>query len=268
MTESELAQLSRSTSRRAAIASGLGALVLMLAFGYAIYQLAGVEKKVDALNREIALKTSAVGQLQRESDGLKQELGKYKTLSLKLNQAVELVWSRQYAEALKALDEVLSLDKENASALYWKSLCLYRLEKYDEAVIAASLAIGIDGDFFDPYVPLVFALNKRGRQAEALDRLAYALNLRIDNFNQLLWRQTDVNELLQIPAFKDLIEHHESTLKMIQTRLKELGYYDGKADALVGSQTLTAISRFSADQGITRPLPVSEMLELLKQAKK
>lgn len=263
MNDLEISKFSQATARRAGLVTAFGALVVITAFGLAIFQLEHVERKIETLNLQVQSETKTASILKAQIADTQNELQKYKQMSLQLNKGVEQIWNRNYAKSLEILNNVLDLDSENASALYWKSLALYRLKRYGEAINAASAAIKIDNAFFDPYVTLVFSLNKNGGQTEALERLQYALNLSIDNFNQLVWRQQEINELLLMPSFKQLILDHESKLKKIQQRLKDLGYYDGIPDALVGEKTLTAVNKFCADKGISDNPTVNDLLKLL-----
>jgi len=266
MNEADVAALAHRFARRGSVIAAAGALVLILSFAYAVYRLAGVERRIAELNAEIASKSRHIQELDATRAKLRGELEKFRRLGATMNRAVEQVWGRDYPAALTLLEEVLQVDPTNTSALYWKALSLYRTGRHADAVREANRAVKLDQRFFDPYVVLVFALERLGRSAEAAERLGFALNLRVTNLNHLSFRQADLVDLLSSPVLEATILDHRETLIEIQRRLKALGFYPGTLDGLVGPKTVAAIEAFFDARGIKGELSVPALRALLDKA--
>ncbi len=69
-----------------------------------------------------------------------------KTAPLLELKSVILMGLKKYKQALTLLNEVLKLDPNKISALYYKSECLFQLKRFKEVVDTADIALKIDNE--------------------------------------------------------------------------------------------------------------------------
>ncbi|GAH76440.1 unnamed protein product, partial [marine sediment metagenome] len=83
-------------------------------------------------------------------------------------QGVEILEGGMPEEALGVFEDILDIDPEHKMAWYQKSICLFRLEKYESALEAAERTLVMDASF-------TFGWNIKGNILEALERPREAL---------------------------------------------------------------------------------------------
>ncbi|KAM3134776.1 hypothetical protein pb186bvf_013101 [Paramecium bursaria] len=85
------------------------------------------------------------------------------------NEAIILIQSNQFQEALNLLDQAISLKPDFQQAYYIQGLCYYNLQKHDQAVQVFNSAIALDPND-------VQSIMKKAQSLEKLDRLVELLN--------------------------------------------------------------------------------------------
>lgn len=91
------------------------------------------------------------------------------------NKARALNNSGQHQEALDLINEVLARKPDEAK--YWnqKSIVLFRLERYNEALAAAGKALDLEGNYLDAWINKGIVLAHLGHEQEATDAFNFVL---------------------------------------------------------------------------------------------
>lgn len=87
-----------------------------------LYKLGKLKESLECLNQVENIKNASVIELK----------------------AIIFMGLNNHKQALELLNEVLKLDKNNISALYYKSECLFQLKRFKEVVDTADMALKID----------------------------------------------------------------------------------------------------------------------------
>ncbi len=82
---------------------------------------------------------------------------------------------KRYEEAIKAFNEALKINSNDASSLYGKGIALYKLKRYEEAIKTFSKALEIDSEYICALYGKGKVLSKLGHNEEALTAFEEAI---------------------------------------------------------------------------------------------
>lgn len=171
-------------ARRPAQIAAFGALFVICAFTLSVWQLFKlneevlVEKEtVREAKRELLMLSVERQKLQEENTELKKQKLIIKRNNQKLEEAVRLQQNRDYAGSLAKLQAIIQADPQNEVALYSAAHAAYQIRDYSNAVQFASDALKVDPSYFEPYPPLICALDRTGRREQALNQLLLLVSL-------------------------------------------------------------------------------------------
>lgn len=169
-------------SRRSAMISLFGFIVIFAALGYSAYQLQHLSKEVDKRSAELASLNERITQAQRElavslqnADSIKQQLALARTQLRASREAVSFVTtginlyhSRMYERAVEAYNEALRLDPRNPYIANLKGYSLFKANRLEEAIRTLRHSVEVDPTyawgFFD--LARVLCANKEFSNAE------------------------------------------------------------------------------------------------------
>jgi serine/threonine protein kinase len=95
--------------------------------------------------------------------------------ALTSSQGVQYFKDQQYEPALKAFEQAIDLDANNASAHYQKGLVLRELKRYEEALQAYERSIELDSNFAPAHNEKGSALHKLGKRKKAMQAYEQAI---------------------------------------------------------------------------------------------
>lgn len=139
----------------------------------------------------------------------------------------------RYEEALKLLDDLLSVDPENDTLLFFKGTCLAALSRYEEAIIYYDKTIELNAGFEDAYYNKGNAYRKLKRFDEAIK--TYNQGLNVNPFNvKILYNKgfgyfESEQYLLAIDCFDQVImlnKNHDDAWYRKGKCLQELERYE------------------------------------------
>ncbi len=157
--DAQLEQMGKA-SRRSALLSLLGFLMILAAIGYAVYQLHRIEKqRTDLVIEERALRSQLVAtqaqlNLARKqvADALLQV-----TAARDTKVAIDAFHAGHWNEAVSLYDKALASDPDNAYLQDMRAYMLFRLGRIDEAISGERRAIAADPTYSWSYFNLARA---------------------------------------------------------------------------------------------------------------
>lgn len=157
--DAQLEQMGRA-SRRSALLSLLGFIMVLAAIGYAVDQLHKIEKqRSDLVIEERALRSQLVttqSQLnvarRQVADALQQV-----TAARDTKAAIDAFHAGHWNEAVSLFDKSLASDPDNAYVQDMRAYMLFRLGRIDESIADERLAIAADPTYSWSYLNLARA---------------------------------------------------------------------------------------------------------------
>lgn len=266
------------SARRPAQIAALGALFVICAFTLSIWQLfrltnevAQQKQKVVETKRELLMLSEERKKLFEENTELKRQKLIIKQNNQKLEEAVKLQQNRDYVASLAKLQAIIQLDPQNEVALYSAAHAAYQLRDYSNAIQFASAALKVDSNYFEPYPPLICALEKTDKREQGLQQLLLVVNRDIGGYASLISRNRYFDEIWSVKEYRTALIRHQGKLKAVQAKLRELGLYNCREctiDGLVGANTRQAVESFLFSRQLTNQLGVDGLLLALNQAMK
>ncbi len=169
---SRVDQLGRA-SRRAAVLSLLGFILVLVAIAYAYVGLSALEGKRQALIVDMT-------RLQRELTNTRADLAKSRGSLASARAAINAFHAGRLEDAVALYDEALASDPENAYLLNLRAYALFQLGRIDAAVDAERRSVAADPDYAWGYFDLARFLYAATppRLQEAREAEARAIELR------------------------------------------------------------------------------------------
>jgi len=167
-------------SRRAAVVSLLGFLLVLGAIGYAILELRGLERQRTALEEQQREMKADIQKYKSELDELHAALAKARGALMSARAAINAFHAGRLQDAVALYDEALSSDPDNAYLQNLRAYALFRLGRVDTALEGEQLSVAKDPSYAWGYFDLARFLCAASppRIQEAKDAARKAIELR------------------------------------------------------------------------------------------
>lgn len=139
-------ELGRS-SRRAALVSLCGFLVVVGAIGYAMVSLARVEKEREQKAREVQALTEQVASSTRALDSVRAQLTIARASLAAARAAINAFHSGRLEDAVSLYDEALAADPDNAYLQNLRAYALFKLKRIDAAIDGQKRSLAADPSY-------------------------------------------------------------------------------------------------------------------------
>jgi tetratricopeptide (TPR) repeat protein len=179
--EADLDQLGRA-SRRAAAVSFLGFILVVIAIGYAYFQLHKLEIARSRLEAEQHVLLQQTTAYKGELVIVQQQLSNSRAALASARAAINAFHSGNLSEALSLYDEALSSDPNNAYLQNLRAYTLFRLNRMQDAISGERRSVALDQSYAWGYFDLARFLCAASPPdlVEARDAAQRAIALRPD----------------------------------------------------------------------------------------
>jgi tetratricopeptide (TPR) repeat protein len=170
------------TSRRAALISLCGFVLVLLAIGFAVVALHSLELQRKSLRRENQTLMDDISKTRQELTGVRADLAKSRASLASARAAINAFHSGRLQDAVALYDEALTADPDNAYLQNLRAYCLFRLGRVDEAIAGQRKSLSIDPGYAWGYFDLARFLYaaKPPKTEEARKAELKAIELRPD----------------------------------------------------------------------------------------
>jgi tetratricopeptide (TPR) repeat protein len=127
-------------SRRFAVVSGLGILLILLALGYSAYEL-------NRFSIEIAARSAELASVKEEVESTRSQLAAAREAVSLVSTGINYFHAGMYPKAITAYDGALRLDPTNPYIANLKGYSLFKANKFDESLQALQQAVRIDSKY-------------------------------------------------------------------------------------------------------------------------
>jgi tetratricopeptide (TPR) repeat protein len=179
-------QIAKS-SRRSALISILGLLIVFLALGYSAWQLQRLRTHVQHTQEELVaisqqrdnVKSELTARLA-DLHAVKSQLKGAREAVFYVKQGINYYHAGRYHQAIKAYDQALELDPENAYIANLKGYSLFKVKQYEDAIDAMKLSVEIDPTYAWGYFDLARVLCAKTDFSSAKQAIREALERQQD----------------------------------------------------------------------------------------
>lgn len=154
-------QLLAKASRRSALVSLGGFLLVMAALVYAAFQLTALERarnaaqaELDELHKQVGLYQTQVAQLQDSVAKVTSDLARSRASLSSARAAITAFHQGRLDEAVALYDEALNSDPDNAYLLNLRAYALFHLGRLDEAIEGQRRSVAVDPGYAWGYFDL------------------------------------------------------------------------------------------------------------------
>lgn len=141
-------------SRRAALVSLLGFLLVVAALGYSAVKLADLQEQRGALQREQADLIATIDSSKADVAKYRQEAQNARQAVAASRAAINAFHAGRFEDAVSLYDEALKSDPENAYLQNLRAYALFRLGKVDTAIEGQRLSLAVDPNYAWGYFDL------------------------------------------------------------------------------------------------------------------
>ena len=169
-------------SRRAALVSLLGFVLVFGALVYAAVQLGNLQQQREALQREHVDLVAMVDSSKAEVEEYRQQAQNARQAVAASRAAINAFHAGRLEDAVALYDEALKSDPDNAYLQNLRAYALFRLRRVDEAIKGQRLSLAADPNYAWGYFDLARFLCAASlpRRTEAKDAARRAIALRPD----------------------------------------------------------------------------------------
>lgn len=178
---STIEEIGRS-SRRAAIVSLLGFLLVMAAIGYAMLELKELGQQQVVAQEQVAKLKEQSEQYSNELSKVRMQLANARSSLSAARAAISAFHAGHLEDAISLYDEALTADPSNAYLQNLRAYSLFRLKKLDAAIEGQRQSVAIDPNYAWGYFDLARFLCAASppQLEEARRAAAKAISLRPD----------------------------------------------------------------------------------------
>ena len=259
----DIAKLARA-SRRSAIVTGAGALLLFGTLGYSAWQLHVLRDEVldgqvylEALTLELhgakeQLRDTRVElkARQQELERVRRELLEARSANESVRKGISAYHEGRFADAIAAYNEALKLDAANPTAMSLRGQTLLRTGRVDDAIASLKQALDMQPSFMQAHYSLALAYWEAGEQRLAIEEVEALLDSHPEYYSTLRF-DANFSQFYSASAYRDLLSNVAAKLTFVQRRLSELGYYRGEIDGIPGPGTRAAILRYQRENALS-----------------
>jgi len=141
-------------SRRAALLSLLGFLLVLVAIGYASFQLRELERQRAALEERQGQLRADIEKYRSELDGLHADLARARGALMSARAAINAFHAGRLQDAVALYDEALGSDPDNAYLQNLRAYALFRLGRVDAALAGQQKSLASDPNYAWGYFDL------------------------------------------------------------------------------------------------------------------
>lgn len=167
-------------SRKSALISAVGFVLVLAAIGYAATQLRAIERQRASVAAELASLSGEVVTLRDSVAALNGALEGARCALSSSRAAINAFHNRSYRLAVRLYDEALACDSNNAYLLNLKAYALFRLDDLDAAIVAQRRSVSAAPDYAWGHFDLARFLCASGDLASARAEIRLAASLRPD----------------------------------------------------------------------------------------
>ena len=246
----------KKRSKQGAIMSLIGFLVIICSFIYATYKINYINIQVKEKNNELDSVSNSVKvmkhKLDRKSgqvDSLENIISRLSLNKTYIDKGLENYYSGDFENAIKNYDSAIYNYRNNASAYGLKGQAQIIIRHYTNAEKNLLKSIALDSKRPQPFYSLTLLYVKKNNMEKAFYYLDKLLSISPHYINQIKFIP-ELNSIVVNKRFVSLQNEQTEKLKFVQTRLKELGYYNGEADGFFGAKTAEGITEFQKENNI------------------
>jgi len=179
LPEEVVDQLAKS-SRRAAVLSLIGFLVVLGAIGYAVFQLRTLERQRVTMQEQLVSLSAETQRTQEALATAQRDLTTARASLAAARAAINAFHAGRLADAVDLYDEALAADPDNAYLQNLRAYALFRLGRLDAAIEGQQRSLKADPDYAWGYFDLARFLcaASPSRLDEAQQAAAKAIELR------------------------------------------------------------------------------------------
>jgi len=168
----------RSTSRRSAMISLLGLVLIIASLAYSAIQLTSLRNKIDNARHEFEIQNKQLISTKTELDATHRQLRASREAVSYVTQGINLYHQRLYSEAVEAYGKALSLDPQNPYILNLRGYSLFKANQLDEAISSLKRAVELDPTYAWGFFDLARVLCAKREYSLAQEAASQAASLR------------------------------------------------------------------------------------------
>jgi tetratricopeptide (TPR) repeat protein len=184
----------QKTSKKAALGTAIGAILILIAFLLGVWQLSD-------LNKQITMKKAEENALKADLEKTKTQLRREREADISLRLAIIKYHSKDYSAAVTYYNKAIKLDPLNPVAYDLKGYALLRNGEPEKAVESLKRSVEIDDSYIFGHYNLALAYWASGNQEKAISEVKKVIVLNPD-FVEIIKKDSQFNKF---KASKDFI---------------------------------------------------------------